>query len=230
MEDHGHRGEAVEEGAAADRADLAGAEHARDRRSVPTDSATTAASWCGLAEQVHAPAVAGEDQRGLAVVAVEQQAQVGVGRRRRRARGTARWPRPRSRRRRPRRRCPCRRRARCGRGSRPGRSRACARRPPGPCAARWPRRPARPRRGRAMVSCTRSRAGRPASSISMFRSARVTVKGWPTGPQPWLTTTSTGTSRPSRTSTAPRSCERAVEHEPVGAGLEAGGGQRRRRR
>ena len=32
------------------------------------------------------------------------------------------------------------------------------------------------------------------------------MKGWPTGPQPWLTTTSSGRSRGRRTTTAPRSC------------------------
>ena len=72
--------------------------------------------------------------------------------------------------------------------------------------------------------------GRPASSSSMLRSARVTVNGWPTGPHPWLTTTSTGTSGPSSTSDGAVVVEIVVEDEAVGAGREAGGGDTAGRR
>ena len=93
--------------------------------------ATTPASWSGRAEEVRAAAVAGEHERARSpALPGEQRAEVLVGRRRRRAPGTARWCRRSPRRRRRWRRPPDRRRARCGRGSRPGRSRPCARRSP----------------------------------------------------------------------------------------------------
>ncbi len=188
-EDRDRRREPVQEVAAADRADLAGAEEAAGRRAERVLERQRVV--VGGLEHVRAAAVAGEQQRpGRAV----RRRAPGPGRAapragpRRRSRRRGRACAPSGRRARARRaratRPRDRRRGSAGRGSRRARRRAGSRRSRSPASAPGRRAPARAGSSSPIASRRRSIAGFEASSsITLPRAAVIVISG-PTGVAP----------------------------------------------